>query len=83
MPLARSFQDEQHLGRLFLPVEGPLARALENRVDLFPGHVLMIINPNGNGRGRRHCDRRTHREGQDHDGVGSDESRASSARPRW
>src|SRR3954453_20454988 len=46
-------QDEQHLGRLFLPVEGPLARALENRVDLFPGHVLMIINPteteNGGG----------------------------------
>jgi hypothetical protein len=43
-------QDEQHLGRLFLPVEGPLARALENRVDLFPGHILMIIKPSGNGK---------------------------------
>src|SRR5215210_2328329 len=51
--LSPVFQDEQQLGRLFLPVEGPLARALENRVDLFPGHVLMIINPteteNGGG----------------------------------
>ena len=51
----RLFHFQKHSDRVLLPFEGPLAHALENRVDLFLGHVLMITRPTENGRGRTHA----------------------------